>query len=77
MPTPRIKWGTLDVGPDGELYVVGTGWSGLGHFVARSTNARFESQTSSFDFVSAIAGRGADRITDHDGSPLPERDRGG
>lgn len=38
IPTPSLKWGTLDVGPDGELYVAGSNLGQSGHVVAKSIN---------------------------------------
>jgi hypothetical protein len=38
IPTPSLKWGTLDVGPDGELYVAGSNLSQSGYVVAKSIN---------------------------------------
>lgn len=45
-------WGTLDVAPDGSLYVCGTG--GIGFVVAKSSNARDSSQTVSWDTSIAV-----------------------
>jgi hypothetical protein len=42
-----LRWGTLDVGPNGELYVVGTGNTGLS--VARSSNAQDSGREVVFD----------------------------
>lgn len=42
-------WGTLDVGPGGELYSVGT--DGVNFWVNRSTNAQNRSVTPSFDLT--------------------------
>lgn len=42
-------WGTLDVGPNGELYVVGT--DGATFWVSRSTNAANRSVTPAFDLT--------------------------
>ena len=40
LPFPRIRWGTLDVGPDGTLYVAGGTLLGGGHLFTRSDNAQ-------------------------------------
>ncbi len=52
-------WGTLGVGPDGELYVCGAGNTGF--VVAKSSTARDSSQTVSWDTTS---------IVDLDGDPV-------
>ena len=60
VPSPDMKWGTLDVGPDGTLYLAGTRRFGSGplgtrHVVARSTNARDASAVPvTFDFVNDV-----------------------
>ena len=54
VPQPSMKWGTSDVGPDGELYLVGTVLSQTGHVVAKSSNAQDSSVTPTFDFVASI-----------------------
>jgi len=51
---PSLKWGTMSVGPEGELFLAGTNEEETGHFVARSNNARDPSVTPTFDFVSAV-----------------------
>ncbi len=48
MPS-ALHWGTLSVGPDGELYV-----SGESFYVAKSTNAKNPSVTPTFDFVTTV-----------------------
>ncbi|HNW75828.1 MAG TPA: hypothetical protein PKJ28_02975 [Bacteroidales bacterium] len=46
-------WGTLTVGPDGELYVAGSGdWGGL--VVAKSTTAQLQGSTPGWDFVTTV-----------------------
>ncbi len=45
-------WGTLDIGPNGEVYVVGT--DGVGFWMSRSTNAANRSVTPAFDLTSAV-----------------------
>lgn len=37
--TPSMKWGTLNVGPEGELYSAGSTLNQAGHLIARSDNA--------------------------------------
>ncbi len=39
IPTPSLKWGTIDVGPDGELFAVGTSGDGLQYVLAKSATA--------------------------------------
>ena len=46
------RWGTLDVGPDGELYVCGTGSSGF--VVAKSASARNPMSAVYWDTVTAV-----------------------
>ncbi len=53
IPEPSMKWGTLDVGPDGELYSVGSTLGGSSHLIARSSNARDPSRVPSFDYAYA------------------------
>ena len=43
-------WGTLDVGPDGELYVCGDGFT-----VARSDNAKFALQSVVWDLSTSVS----------------------
>jgi len=50
-------WGTLDVGPDGELYVIGGYGSGSVIYsvrVARSSNAQYATETPTFDQWSPV-----------------------
>jgi len=44
-----LHWGTISVGPDGELYVAGEGF-----YVAKSTNAQYAEETPVFDFVTNV-----------------------
>jgi hypothetical protein len=46
-PTPAIKWGTIDVGPDGTLYLAGATLNQSGHLFSKSTNAQNPMQTPS------------------------------
>ncbi len=51
--TPNdIRWGTLDVAADGNLYLIGTGSGGIS--VLRSSNAQDENQTVVFDDVNSL-----------------------
>jgi hypothetical protein len=48
-PNPFSKWGTMDVGPNGTLYVAGSALTtSNGHLFAKSTNAQFSGQTPTF-----------------------------
>ncbi|MEW6252038.1 MAG: sialidase family protein [Planctomycetota bacterium] len=49
-------WGTLDTGPDGELFTVGTGFK-----VAKSLNARYAGQTPTWTSVNVSLGGGTVR----------------
>ena len=62
------KWGTDDVGPDGELYIVGTPLSGSGHLILRSDNARNAGVTPTFPLTKSINLGG---LTTSGGSPNP------
>ena len=62
------KWGTNDVGPDGELYIVGTTLSGTGHLMLRSDNARNAGVTPTFPLIRSISLGG---LTTSGGSPNP------
>lgn len=46
------SWGTMAVGPDGELYVAGAGYSGL--VVAKSSNAQNPVSNVSWDFSTQV-----------------------
>ncbi|MDH3402426.1 MAG: hypothetical protein OES32_09700 [Acidobacteriota bacterium] len=51
--TPNdIRWGTLDVATDGNLYLIGTGNVGIS--VLRSSNAQDEGQAVVFDAVTSV-----------------------
>ena len=48
-PQPFMKWGQLDVGPDGTLYLAGANLnSSAGHRFSKSTNAQDPLQTPTF-----------------------------
>lgn len=48
-PQPAMKWGTIDVGPDGTLYLAGAELNeDDGHLFSQSTNAQNPAQTPSF-----------------------------
>ena len=48
LPTPSMKWGTLDVGPDGTLYLTGATLGQSSHLVTWSSNAQDPGQTPTF-----------------------------
>jgi len=48
------KWGTLDVGPDGSLYVCGTTLDQRFHVFGRSRNARDASVVPTFDLATTV-----------------------
>lgn len=48
IPEPSLKWGTLDVGPDGTLYVVGATLNQQSHLFQKSTTAQDPMQTPTF-----------------------------
>jgi len=51
----KIKWGTVDVGPDGELYVAGIPTSGIPpHVVLRSSNAKNPLVVPTFDLAQDV-----------------------
>lgn len=53
IPVPRLPyWGTLDVGPNGELYLVGT--DGNGFWLNRSTNAADRTASPGFDLTTPV-----------------------
>lgn len=49
------KWGTDDVGPDGELYIVGSNLGQSGHLILRSDNADDPLATPTFSLSRSIA----------------------
>jgi len=54
VPQPSMKWGTMDVGPGGTLYLAGATLGQSGHLVARSANAQDPFQGPTFDFVQSV-----------------------
>ena len=62
LPTPKMKWGTLDVARDGTLFLAGATLDTSGHLVSRSTNAQNKNQTPVFDFVTFVNLGGTTRI---------------
>ncbi len=53
-PEPAPILGSLDVGPDGTLYMAGMTQDRLGHAFARSTNAQDPGQVPFFDIVDTL-----------------------
>jgi len=51
---PTMKWGTMDTGPDGTLYLAGSNLGQSSHVFGRSTNAKNPGVTPFFDASSAI-----------------------
>ncbi|MCK4872252.1 MAG: exo-alpha-sialidase [Phycisphaerales bacterium] len=62
----RVKWGTLDVGPDGELYIVGT-FSGA-TVIERSDDAQDAEVMPTFDWVTEV-GLGGRMVIGGDPNP--------
>ncbi|MFQ5428824.1 MAG: sialidase family protein [Phycisphaerae bacterium] len=54
LPQPSMKWGTLDVGPDGTLYAAGASLDQSVHLFTKSTTARDPSLTPTFAPVQTI-----------------------
>ncbi|MCH7591356.1 MAG: exo-alpha-sialidase, partial [Planctomycetes bacterium] len=54
LPTPKMKWGTLDVGPDGTLYVAGTTLNQAGHVFGRSLVAQNAAANPTFDLMFGV-----------------------
>jgi hypothetical protein len=54
LPAPKLVWGTLDVGPDGTLYLAGVHADGPLHVVGRSSNARDPGETPVFELVQQV-----------------------
>ncbi len=54
LPLPSMKWGTLDVGPDGELYLAGATLNTSGHLVTRSLDAKNKANPPTFDFIQNV-----------------------
>ncbi len=54
-PQPFMKWGTMDVGPDGTLYLAGSELNTSdGHLFSKSTNAQNPLQVPSFSAAQSI-----------------------
>lgn len=54
MPLPRIKWGMVDVGPDGTVYMAGSSLAGNEHLFLSSANAKDRTAIPAFSSVSTI-----------------------
>ncbi len=60
VPLPSMKWGTLDVGPDGTLYLAGSvrfpnSSAPTNHLFTKSTNAQNSDQTPIFQSIQNIS----------------------
>ncbi len=53
IPTPSLKWGTLDVGPNGELYVFGSNLGQTGYVVAKSVTVSTD-EFPAWTFVKSV-----------------------
>jgi len=54
LPSPKLKWGTLDVGPDGTLYIAGSDLGQTTHLFTWSADAKFRGSTPTFAPVKTI-----------------------
>ena len=54
LPIPSMKWGTLDVGPNGVLYFGGSNLVQSGHLTARCSNCNNGAVAPVFDFVQSV-----------------------
>ncbi len=54
MGAPSLKWGTMDIGADGTLYIAGSNLNQTGHLFIKSTNAKDPSVTPTFSAPLAI-----------------------
>lgn len=54
MPVPKMKWGTIDVGPDGTVYMAGSNLGGTGHQFVSSSNARNPAVIPTFSISQTI-----------------------
>ncbi len=52
--TPSMKWGTMDVGADGTLYLAGATLNGAGHLFTKSTDAKDPLLPPTFDVPTSI-----------------------
>ncbi len=54
-PTPYMKWGTMDVGPDGTLYLAGSDLNtDDGHLFSKSITAQDSTQTPTFSMSEPV-----------------------
>jgi hypothetical protein len=53
-PTPYMKWGTMDVGPNGTLYMAGADLNQTGVLFSKSTNAQYAGQTPVFTASTSV-----------------------
>jgi len=54
LPLPSMKWGTLDTGSDGTLYLAGATLDASGHLFTKSTNAKNPAVTPTFDAIRSV-----------------------
>lgn len=54
LPLPKIKWGMVDVGPDGTVYMAGSNLNGTAHHFLSSSNARDRTVIPTFSAVATI-----------------------
>ena len=62
LPLPSMKWGTLDVGPNGVLYFGGSNLGQTGHLTARCSNCNNGARAPLFDFVQSVSLGGTTRF---------------
>ncbi|MCH7597100.1 MAG: exo-alpha-sialidase, partial [Planctomycetes bacterium] len=55
IPTPSMKWGTMDTGPDGTLYLAGSTLNQTGHLFTRSGDAKDPASRPTFDDSTGIS----------------------
>jgi len=54
LPLPSMKWGTLDTGSDGTLYLAGATLDASGHLFTKSSNAKNPAVTPTFDAIRSV-----------------------
>ncbi len=55
IPPPSMKWGTMDTGPDGTLYLIGATSDQMGHVFARSSNAMDPVVAPTFELIKNVS----------------------
>lgn len=71
VPKPSMKWGTMDVGTDGSLYLGGTVLNQSTHLISRTDNAQNPGVMPSFQFVNYVDLGGSTRSHGGSGTPNP------